>query len=76
MCLCCVLVISHSIFDILILFFVVVVRNRGEGELQFDRSSADRLVMYSRIIKGLVEFPSSLPSPVVATLRLVRLEFS
>ena len=36
--------------------------NKGHGQISNDRSDADRMIMYKRIIDGLIEYPDNIPA--------------
>ena len=44
---------------------------KGHGQINNDRSENDRLIMYNRIVDGLIEFPEDMPAVAVDVVREV-----
>lgn len=49
--------------------------NKGHGQIHNDRSEGDRMVMYKRIIDGLIEYPPEIPAEAVDVIRQVGSSF-
>jgi serine/threonine protein kinase len=45
--------------------------NKGHGQINNDRSEEDRMVMYNRIVDGIVEFPDDIPAVAADVIREV-----
>ena len=43
--------------------------NKGHGEINNDRSEADRMVMYQRILDANVDYPPSIPPAATDVIR-------
>lgn len=43
--------------------------NKGHGQINNDRSEEDRMVMYNRIVDGIVEFPDDIPAVAADVIR-------